>query len=195
MSKTFQFGLISLLLLISGVGAIVGVFTSDSVASMVILIIIGVCLILGGLYFLIFALSFKFGKKVKARIVNKIYVPSDNDEHVGNSYYRYQYEIVSNGKSKKGEFRIYCVDTDVISTLNIGDEIEVNKLLFVTNVDRHEIVGTIREANKDNPVFQRQLSERNKSINKNFKMDMIVGISIFALIVICCLIYMFSILK
>lgn len=195
MSKMLQFGLISLLLLISSVGAIISAFTMDSVASIIVLVIVGISLILGGLYFLIFGLAFKFGKKIKAKIVDKVYIVGDIDEHIGNSYYRYEYESISNNKSKKGKFRIYYTDKDIISALNIGDEIEVNKFLFITNADSNEIIDVVRETNKDNPVFQQQLSERNKFVKKNFKRDMIVGISIFALIVICCLIYVFSVIK
>ena len=145
MSKMFQFGLISLLLLASGIGAIIGAFTLDSVGTIVVLIVLSIILILGGLYMLIYALAFMFGKKVKAKIINKVYIAGDNDEHVGNSYYRYEYIITANGKAMKGKFRIYYTDQDIISALNISDEIEANKFLFVTNIDTNKIIRAIRK--------------------------------------------------
>lgn len=193
MSKMIQFCLISLLLLLAGVGSLIASFSLNA-TSLIILIIVGVVLILSGLYFLLFALTFKFGKSVKATITKKTYIPVDNDENVGNSYYRYEYEIIINGKVKKGKFRIYDLDKDIISTLNVGNEINAKKLMFITAVDANLIIHDIREKNKDSIEYQKRLSEQNIRNRKTFKRDLIVGISIFALIAICCLIYVFSVI-
>lgn len=195
MNKMLQFSLISLLLLLSGIGSIIGSISIDNTASMILLIVVGSILILSGVYFLIFALAFKVGKNVNAKIVNKVYIPVDNDENVGNSYYRYEYEIVSNGKVKKGKFRIYSLDNDIISTLNVGDEILVKKLLFVTAVDPNLIIKDIRNKNKDNPEYQKMLGEQGGRTRKAFRTDIIVGISIFVLIAICCIIYVINLVK
>ena len=193
MNKMIQFGLISLFLILTGVGALIASFNLNT-TSLIILITVSVILILSGLYFLLFALAFKFGKCVKGIITNKIYIPVDNDENVGNSYYRYEYEIVSNGKIKKGKFRIYELDKDVNSIINIGTEINAKKLMFITVVDANSIIDDIREKYKDNEEYQKILNQKNKINRKTFKKDFIVGISVFALIVICCLIYVISII-
>lgn len=83
------------------------------------------------------------------------------------------------------------MDKDIISTLNVGTEINANKLMFITAVDANLIIRKIREKNKDNVEHQRALNQQNRTNRKTFKRDMIVGISIFALIAICCLIYVF----
>lgn len=192
MGEMLQFGLLSLFLILSGIGAVVGAFQFDSVGTIIVLIVMAVLLILGGLYYLNFALAYKFGKKVTARITKKEYIPEDNNEHVGNSYYRYEYEIVSNGKVKKGHFRIYYLDQDIISVLNIGDEIEARKLLLVSVVDSYQVIDSIREKHKDNPDYQRALDEQKKYNRKTFKKEILIGVCLLALIAICCLIYVLA---
>lgn len=105
----------------------------------------------------------------------------DNNEHIGNSYY-YEYEIISNGEVKKGKFRIYDFDKDINITLKVETEIKANKSTVITIVDANLIICDVREKKQDNVEYQKFLNQQNKTNRKSFKRELIIGISIFALI-------------
>lgn len=144
MSKFLQFFVISLVLLCAFIGSIFACFTLDSVGTIIVLIILGVILFVGFLYCLMFALSFIVGKKLKANIINKQFIPADNDEHNANAYYKYTYLVNINNKTRKGSFKVYCLDNDIINNLNIGNEIEAKKFLFAISIDINQIKNNIR---------------------------------------------------
>ena len=140
----FQLLIISLLLLATCIGSICSCFSLSNMGSIIIVIILSVILFAGFIYCFIFALSFKVGKKLKAHIINKQFIPADNNEHDANGYYKYTYQVNVNNKIKKGSFKIYCLDIDVISNLNIGNEIEINQFLFAVSVNVNKLLYTIR---------------------------------------------------
>lgn len=179
MSKFLQFCIISLFLLVGFIGCILGCFAINNLFSLIILILFSILLFISSIYSFIFALSFKIGKKIKAIITDKQYIPSDNNDHSDNGYYKFIYQVNLNNKIKTKSFKIYFYNDYLAKNLNIGNEIELNKLLFITSFDKSNITKN------NNDLCQSQ--KKHNSIR--LKKELIIGLSIFAILSICCLIY------
>lgn len=195
MNRFFQFLLISLFLLVSLIGSICVCFTLNNIGTIIVMIVLSVILFAGFLYSIMFAFSFKLGKKLKATITKKEYIPTDNNEHSDNAYYKYTYQVNINNKIKKGSFKIYSLNIDVVNNLNIGNEIEINKFLFAISVDHNKLLNTIRDSYQDADKNNELLKKTKREISRSLKRDLIIGVTIFVLIGICCLIYFLKIIK
>lgn len=195
MNKFFSFLLISLLLLVGLVGSICVCFSSNNIGSIIIMIILSLILFVGFIYCCMVAFSFKFGKKLRAIITNKEYIPTDNDEHSDNAYYKYTYQVNVNDKIKKGSFKVYCLDVDVVNNLNVGNEIEVNQFLFAISVDVNKFLRRVRGSYREGDKNKELLKSQKKNVSRALKIDLIIGVAIFVLIAICFFIYFGGIIK
>ena len=195
MSKFLQYLIISSVLLVGFIGCVLSCFLLNSAPLIIIMTLLSVCLFVCFIYLLVFALTLIFGKKINASIVKKEYIPSDNNDHSDNAYYKYTYQVNINNKIKTRSFKIYCLHDDIVKNLNIGNIIEVRKFLFITSIDENILIKEIRSLYKPNDTNSQLYQSQKKHYSKTLKKDLIIGLSVFALIVICCLIYVFTRVK
>ena len=195
MSKYLQCFIISLVLFVGFIGAVISCFILNDLTSLIIMILLSVFLFIGFFYSFIFALSFKVGKKIKASIINKQYIPSDNNKNPDNAYYKYTYQLNVNNKTKTRSFKIYCLNDDIVKNLNIGNEIQVNKFLFITSIDIKNLIKEIRTSYNSNDIDSKLYHSQKKHFSKTLKKELIIGLSILTLLITCCLIYVLTGIK
>ncbi|MBQ9124362.1 MAG: hypothetical protein IJY14_01605 [Acholeplasmatales bacterium] len=185
MNKSLKYISISILLLIPLIGCITSVFFTDDTYSLFIALIFGIILFVGFLVSMLYTLSYFFGKTCLATITKKKYHPrSYGSTRRGYTIY---YAI---GKIK-GSFELFELDDDVSITLDVGDKIEVKKLLFATTVDTKNVVHQTREEHENDPQYQKTAKKVQERNSRMIKMDLIViGIVVAVFIIIMLITYL-----